>query len=84
MEAFMKLVGGKYLQDTLKQVITKVVETGLDCEVRMHCLHIIWKLLLIFQVLEFYPSSFRDVNIVLHYHKKRFKFYKYSVSVLGI
>lgn len=33
MEAFMKLVGGKYLLDTLRQVINKVVEAGLDCEV---------------------------------------------------
>ncbi|KAK7086908.1 Disabled 2-interacting protein, partial [Halocaridina rubra] len=33
MEAFMKLVGDKYLQDTLRQVINKVVEAGLDCEV---------------------------------------------------
>lgn len=29
----MKLVGDKYLQDTLRQVINKVVEDGLDCEV---------------------------------------------------
>ena len=34
MEAFMKLVGSKYLLDTLRQVINKVVEAGLDCEVR--------------------------------------------------
>nr|XP_053627579.1 uncharacterized protein LOC128685096 isoform X4 [Cherax quadricarinatus] len=33
MEAFMKLVGTKYLLDTLRQVINKVVEAGLDCEV---------------------------------------------------
>nr|XP_045583264.1 uncharacterized protein LOC123746068 isoform X2 [Procambarus clarkii] len=33
MEAFMKLVGSKYLLDTLRQVINKVVEAGLDCEV---------------------------------------------------
>ncbi|CAL4149516.1 unnamed protein product [Meganyctiphanes norvegica] len=33
MEAFMKLVGEKYLLDTLKQVITDIVETGHDCEV---------------------------------------------------
>lgn len=33
MEAFMKLVGDKYLLDTLRQVINKVVEAGLDCEV---------------------------------------------------
>lgn len=34
MEAFMKLVGSKYLMDTLRQVITKVVEASLECEVR--------------------------------------------------
>lgn len=33
MEAFMKLVGDKYLLDTLTQVINNVVEAGLDCEV---------------------------------------------------
>ncbi|CAL4060278.1 unnamed protein product [Meganyctiphanes norvegica] len=33
MEAFMKLVGEKYLLDTLRQVINRVVEAGLDCEV---------------------------------------------------
>ncbi|XP_064092568.1 uncharacterized protein LOC135205657 isoform X4 [Macrobrachium nipponense] len=33
MEAFMKLVGDKYLLDTLRQVVNKVVEAGLDCEV---------------------------------------------------
>ena len=36
MEAFMKLVGEKYLLDTLRQVINRVVEAGLDCEVRYH------------------------------------------------
>ena len=31
----MKLVGEKYLLDTLRQVINQVVNDGLDCEVRM-------------------------------------------------
>ncbi|CAL4059720.1 unnamed protein product, partial [Meganyctiphanes norvegica] len=33
MEAFMKLVGEKYLLDTLRQVINRVVDEKLDCEV---------------------------------------------------
>ncbi|CAL4097158.1 unnamed protein product [Meganyctiphanes norvegica] len=33
MEAFMKLVGAKYLLDTLQQAINRVVEEPLECEV---------------------------------------------------
>lgn len=50
MEAFMKLVGGKYLLDTLRQVINKVVETGLDCEVRNYINYIIQRLLIFYVV----------------------------------
>ncbi|CAL4086468.1 unnamed protein product, partial [Meganyctiphanes norvegica] len=33
MEAFMKIVAGKYLQDTLGQAIKRVIESNIDCEV---------------------------------------------------
>lgn len=58
MEAFMKLVGGKYLLDTLRQVINKVVEAGLDCEVRNYSIYIIQRLLTFFVVSGFFVSTF--------------------------
>ena len=50
MEAFMKLVGEKYLLDTLRQVITRVVDAGLDCEVRY---------------IHFYPFRLTKINLLI-------------------
>lgn len=41
----MKLVGEKYLLDTLRQVINKVVEAGLDCEVSAFDLYTVYQIL---------------------------------------